>query len=226
MKNFKLYFLILITLAIGCNKNDESEFKKAIEDNNKSIVKEIEVFRFLLKQRNYENPKRFDSISMEKIDKLIVNIIKFNKIENYKILISDIEKLSKFGKTNVVIEPINSKDLTILKNNLLLNCYRFIKVYEIKHFTMDSTHCIFGSKVYVDNLEINDSIYLKFKANNPYSVEIDSVVYNKNKLMYNNKKEFTIDILKFKKEKEFPNVYGKIFYTNDNDKSILIQEMK
>lgn len=223
MKNFKLYFFILILVSISCNNN---EFKKAIENNNKSIVKEIEVFRFVLKQRNLENPQRFESESIEKIDKLIVNIIKFNKIKNYKILIYNIEKISKSSKTSVVIEPVNSKDLIILKNNLLLNCYKFINAYEIKHFTMDSTHCIFGQKVYVDNLEINDSIFLKFKASNPYSVEIDSIVYNKDKLIFSNKKEFTIDILKFKKEKEFPNVYGKIFYTNDNDKTILIQEMK
>ncbi len=227
MKVFKIFFLIFITLAIGCNNNDESELKNAIEVNNKSIVKEIEVFRFLLKQRNYENPQRFDSVSMERIDKLIVKIIKFNKIENYKLLISDIEKYSKSNKTNVLIETVNSKNLIILKNNLLLNCYRFIKAYEVKNLSfMDRTHCILGTEVQTDMIDSNDSIYLKFKASNPYTVEIDSIVYNKNKLMYNNKKEFTIDILKFKKVKEFPNVYGKIFYTNDNDKSILIQEMK
>ncbi|WP_395054409.1 hypothetical protein [Flavobacterium sp.] len=227
MKVFKIFFLIFITLAIGCNNNDESELKNAIEVNNKSIVKEIEVFRFLLKQRNYENPQRFDSVSMERIDKLIVKIIKFNKIENYKLLISDIEKYSKSNKTIVLIETVNSKNLIILKNNLLLNCYRFIKAYEVKNLSfMDRTHCILGTEVQTDMIDSNDSIYLKFKASNPYTVEIDSIVYNKIKLMYNNKKEFTIDILKFKKVKEFPNVYGKIFYTNDNDKSILIQEIK
>lgn len=224
MKIYPSIMLFFISTLISCNNSNE--LKKTIEVNNVSLIKEIEEFRFMQIQRHNDQPTRFDSVFVAKTELLINNIIKFKNIENYNNLIFGIKKISKLHKIPTNVEIVNSKDLLILKNNLLLNFLKYAKMFDIKSSEFESTHCFFGPIVKSDIIKSGDSVYINFNTINPYSIILDSIVHNKKKLNFKFEKKYTIGCLKFKTTKEFPNVFGKIFYTDYFGKSIMIQEFQ
>lgn len=197
-----------------------------INENNESLKNDIEVFKHRLEIQHLDQPSRFDATLFNSITKLSNDILNFNDIKKYISLIDQLEKTSKSQKININLKRIESDEVIVLTNNLLLNLTKFTKAFIVKYDSdLSSTHCFFGNLIKYENTTIADSVIVDFKTNNPFSIVIDSIVENKKAIKYNNTKKFLIGQLKYKKTNNNSQIFGKIFYTNENGESILVQKI-
>lgn len=219
------YLILLSFILCSCN-NKNIDYSNVIDHNNESLKNDIEVLKHKIKIQNSENPSLYSKPIYNLIIKISNDILNFKDVKNYYKLYSQLENINNSQKINIDLLKIESDELPVLYNNLLLNLNKLTKAFIVKfNRGVSSTNCIFGDLVKYEIKTNTDSVFVNFKTGNPYDIVIDSIVENKNSIDYVNSTNNTIGQLKYKKTVTSPKIYGKIFYSSDDGESILVQKI-
>ncbi|MES2543323.1 MAG: hypothetical protein V4548_00440 [Bacteroidota bacterium] len=225
MKTNLKYLVILSILLLSCKNNNE-DYLNIINENNANLKNEIEEFKQRLDIKHSDEPSKYNDSLVNCITKLSNDILNFNDVKKYSLLINELDKTAQFYKIKLDSKRIESDNQSILFNNLLLNLNKLTKLFAIEKFRFTtSTHCFFGELIQYEHNTIGDSVIIDFKTPNQFNIVIDSVVDNNHKLKYRNIYKSIIGQLKYKKSATLPEIYGKIFYTGENEKPVLIQRI-
>lgn len=222
-------YLIVVLIAIlsfGCQNKENQLALEAIKKNNAFLSNEIETFKAIMHIKSLDYPKRYDSIYLKNLNSVVKKAFTIKDKAAYNTVYKSLIELAQKGKLKPNLHSIDSENIDILKNNLLLNLHELYNAYLNKYtygceLTSDrNQYKIF----YITN---NDSVNLYFLADNPYRIITDSIVNEQDKtLKYNFNTDVVIGKIKYQTASKKTKYYGKIFFQNEIGKPIFLQNFE
>ena len=195
-----------------------------IKENNETLKNQLDVNTYVLKNKSLEIPKYF-------ADKYVnVNKI-FNQIKNIKCK-SDFE-LTMNSITNFAIKEkiqfdykkVNSDNIYVLENNLLLNFTKLCDFIKIFRSPVYGSNCKLGKWFNTSKYMEKDSVNIDFESRynlNNYSLIIDSIVDTNSKIStYKSNRINKFWKVKYKPNSSNSKVYWKIFLSDEFGETIL-----
>ena len=225
------YLIVTILLIFFASCNDKDNYLSIIKDNNEILKNQLDLEVYQLKTKSIEARGEFVE-KYKNFNKIYKKIIAIRNYKDYELGINEIQNYSTKEKINFECEKINSENIEVLQNNLLVNFIEFCNYSKIFRVAVVTTNCRFMSSskfINTQNYIKNDSINIDFASKinvNNYDVVIDSIVdTNQNKSNFKSNFINKFWKVKYKSNSKKSVIYWKVFFHNNNwDETILFEK--
>ena len=225
------HLIVTILLIFFASCNDKDNYLSIIKDNNEILKNQLDLEIYKLKNKSIEARGEFVE-KYKDFNKIYKKIIAIRNYKDYELGINEIQNYSTKEKINFECEKINSENIEVLQNNLLVNFTKFCNYTKIFYAGVSTSNCgpLGRTKfINIQNYLKNDSINIDFASKinvNNYDVVIDSIVdSNQNKSNFKSNFINKFWKVKYKSNSKKSVIYWKVFFRNNNwDETILFEK--
>lgn len=211
---------------MSCQNTNQKELEVLISQNNRYYELTLAEYKAEEEMRESDSPATYDKEYQAIVFNAIDAIANLRDVKAYDTIFEAVKKISYESKVKKIIDPIQSNDKEVLKNNLYVNLLKAINTYK-RHqpFTM-GTHCRLSPYFKFRKVIEKDSVKLDIYGANPYQLTIDSVMDgNRYTADYKSNNEYKVWSIRYKPKSKTTSFHGKILYKESGYSStIYIQD--